>query len=426
MKKNVFVFIASLLVLAAVVVLVSSFTPNGQTSKSGSTPGMVSFTVTTLPAGGNYAPKHVLAVWIEKDGVFVKTRLARANQRKQYLYTWRAASNYNVVDAVTGSTLNSHQTHTIEWDCTDLNGVVVPDGNYTLKIEFTDKHAQGPLYSIDFVKGGESISLTPPNQPYFINMSFSYTPSQTTAADFTANVLQTCVNQPVVFTDASTGAVSWLWNFGEGANPPNATTQGPHEVTYSSSGPKTVSLTVNGNVVASKTDFVTIQPNAEAAFSYLINGNAVAFANESQYAQSYEWNFGDGTTSTEPSPLHSYAANGSYEVSLTAVSANCQNDVTTQMLNITAVGLTAQPEAAVFDVKPNPASAEFSITIHQNVEQGSLRILDAAGKSCFDLTVQGLKTGDVIQPGQLHLKPGHYVIELQANNKTHQRKLIVR
>nr|WP_275944351.1 PKD domain-containing protein [Phycicoccus endophyticus] len=32
---------------------------------------------------------------------------------------------------------------------------------------------------------------------------------------------------------------------------------------------------------------------------------------------SYDWSFGDGATSTDPAPSHTYAADGSYEVSLT-------------------------------------------------------------------------------------------------------------
>ncbi|MDP2723757.1 MAG: hypothetical protein Q8O72_13465, partial [Bacteroidales bacterium] len=56
------------------------------------TEGDITFSFKTVTQNGTYAPKHVLAAWIEKDGVFVKTRLVRANQRKQYLYTWKASS----------------------------------------------------------------------------------------------------------------------------------------------------------------------------------------------------------------------------------------------------------------------------------------------------------------------------------------------
>lgn len=145
-------------------------------SAAAQTSGQVTFTFKTVTQNGTYAPKHVLAAWIEKDGVFVKTRLVRANNRKQYLYTWKAQSNSNEVDAITGSTLTSHQTMNVEWNCQDLDGNVVPDGEYVLWVEFTEKHAQGPLTSVTFTKGTEPVHLTPLNQANYIDMVFDYTP----------------------------------------------------------------------------------------------------------------------------------------------------------------------------------------------------------------------------------------------------------
>lgn len=42
------------------------------------------------------------------------------------------------------------------------------------------------------------------------------------------------------------------------------------------------------------------------------------FTNKSLYATSYNWDFGDGTTSKESSPIHTYAAAGTYDVKLVA------------------------------------------------------------------------------------------------------------
>ncbi len=425
MKKQLQRIIGFQLMSVVALLMLASFTMDKGESKSVATAGTVSFTVTTLPAGGNYAPKHVLAIWIEKDGVFVKTRKAMANARKQYLYTWKASSNYNVVDAITGSTLNSHQTHTITWDCTGLDGNVVPDGNYTLKIEFTDKHAQGPLYSIDFVKGTEAVVLTPPNQTNYINMSFSYTPQIVAIADFTANVSEACVNQSVVFTSTSTAANNWLWNFGEGANPATANTEGPHTVNYTSSGQKTVSLTINGSVLTTKTNFVTINPNASAGFSFVINGNTASFANSSQNAQTYLWDFGDGTTSTETNPMHSYTANGTYNVSLTAQSLACADDVLVQPITITAVGVDEHQEG-LFEVSPNPATDDFSIKFQEKFAAGTLRIIDAAGKVCYQTQLSGLNAGDVYQVKSRKLTPGNYIVELHSASRKVQRKLLVK
>lgn len=61
-----------------------------------------------------------------------------------------------------------------------------------------------------------------------------------------------------------------------------------------------------------------------ATFQYEISsGNwaEVTFTNYSQNASSYAWDFGDGNTSTEESPVHTYAAGGTYDVTLTATGA---------------------------------------------------------------------------------------------------------
>ncbi len=79
--------------------------------------------------------------------------------------------------------------------------------------------------------------------------------------DFTASNAQVVIDSPVTFTDASScNITSYAWDFGSDATPANANTQGPHQVTYSSSGFKTISLTVNGTVTETKNDFIQVVP----------------------------------------------------------------------------------------------------------------------------------------------------------------------
>ncbi|HEY9115900.1 MAG TPA: DUF2271 domain-containing protein [Bacteroidales bacterium] len=141
-----------------------------------STAGELTFTVRTVTDNGTYSPKHVLAIWVEDTDGFVKSRLVRANQRKQYLYKWVASSNNNVVDATTGATLSSHQTHTVTWDCTDLTGAEVPDGEYHIFVEYTDKHAQGPWTMVTFTKGPDEVHITPEDLPYLKDMQLDFIP----------------------------------------------------------------------------------------------------------------------------------------------------------------------------------------------------------------------------------------------------------
>ncbi|MBK9290499.1 MAG: DUF2271 domain-containing protein [Bacteroidetes bacterium] len=156
------------------------------------TEGMVTFQVTTVSDGGTYAPRHVLAIWI-KDGAgnFVKSRKVMAGVRKQHLVKWVASSNNNSTDAITGATLNQHTSHTISWDCRNLQGEVVPDGAYEVWIEYTSRNSAsngiaGPFFSFAFNKGSTPLNITIPDQTYFKNMSLTYSASAVNIQDVEA------------------------------------------------------------------------------------------------------------------------------------------------------------------------------------------------------------------------------------------------
>ncbi len=68
----------------------------------------------------------------------------------------------------------------------------------------------------------------------------------TPTAGFSISASPFCVGVNITVTDASTDATSWTWNFGSGATPATASGVGPHVVSYSTSGSKTISLTING------------------------------------------------------------------------------------------------------------------------------------------------------------------------------------
>lgn len=141
------------------------------------TEGSATFRVTTVEADQRYDPRHVLAIWVaDAQNRFVKTLKKRASRREEYLYTWVARSNRNVVDAVTGATLSSHQTHTVTWDGRDTSGHIAPDGEYRIWVEFTAAHEQGPRTSVQFTKGPGEFTVSPPNQNYFRNMTLTYGP----------------------------------------------------------------------------------------------------------------------------------------------------------------------------------------------------------------------------------------------------------
>lgn len=219
---------------AAMVLLTLLISPSLYSQEK--TEGTLSFTVETISNGGNYSPKHVLAIWIEDGSGFVKTSKLRANNRKKYLYTWNNRSSQNTVDAITGATLGSHQSHTISWDGTDVNGTVVPDGDYKVRVEFTDEHAQGPLYSLTFTKGTEEVSLSPDNSGKFKNISLTWIPVEIQAPE--ANFSYTTDNLTVTFTNSSSNAETFSWDFGD----TNTSNDSDPVHTYTEAGTYTVLL----------------------------------------------------------------------------------------------------------------------------------------------------------------------------------------
>lgn len=61
-----------------------------------------------------------------------------------------------------------------------------------------------------------------------------------------------------------------------------------------------------------------VPTNPEAGFTVAAYGREQTFSNTSTNGVSYEWDFGDGATSTEENPVHTYDTEGSYTVKLTA------------------------------------------------------------------------------------------------------------
>lgn len=148
------------------------------------TAGKLDVSVTTSSTGGNYAPRNIVAIWIEDaSGNFVKTLLAYADKRIQHLNTWEAATNlkgtmYNRTDAITGATQSNHGTRKCAWDGTDYNKNLVVDGKYFVCMELTDKNSTGNHTKFEFVKGADNI-VAPQNSPSFSSISVSWEKSGT-------------------------------------------------------------------------------------------------------------------------------------------------------------------------------------------------------------------------------------------------------
>ena len=111
----------------------------------------------------------------------------------------------------------------------------------------------------------------------------------------------------------------------------------------------------------------------EAAFSYeAVDAFNVQFINQSQFVYPdstdggrYLWSFGDGTTSNEPHPQHTFPEVAEYEVTLTAIVCS-DTSVYTQTVSTTPTGIKPQARAesiTVLPPSPNPAASGLPVRI---------------------------------------------------------------
>ena len=87
-------------------------------------------------------------------------------------------------------------------------------------------------------------------------------------------------------------------------------------------------------------EFVNLNPNAAFSFTIGSGTNELIFNNESSNADFYLWDFGDGITSTEKNPTHTYTGNGDYVITLTAT--NCDLSTLTESTHQDSVSFCVQ------------------------------------------------------------------------------------
>ena len=138
-------------------------------------------TATSTPSGGQYAPAHVVAVWVESNGAIVRTIQRWSGARTRHLVAWNLMAGAGDTDAVSGATRNNHNTPlTITWDLRDRAGQIVPDGTYTVRMESTDRNsntaAQNNQGTFTFVKSGTAQMQTMLTNGGFSTVSLNFTP----------------------------------------------------------------------------------------------------------------------------------------------------------------------------------------------------------------------------------------------------------
>ncbi|KAF5063406.1 PKD domain protein [anaerobic digester metagenome] len=219
------------------------------------------------------------------------------------------------------------------------------------------------------------------------------------------------------FLDYSSGAVTWHWDFGDG------TSTAEHEPlhTYALPGRYTVSLTVTGSdgttSTATRYDCVvatgpgpTPSPTVSAHFTANETGGPAPL--EVQFSDAstgspvhWWWQFGDGASSTEKDPVHTYTIAGTYTVNLTVWSGN---------------GSATASRPGYVTVGPDPRApvAHFNLSREFGPAPLYVRFSDASeNATSWRWDFGGLAWTTAPNPSVVFRRPGTYEVSLTAKNR---------
>jgi len=220
--------------------------------------------------------------------------------------------------------------------------IMPQNGELSITLTFTALPVEGTYtFSWEYYFGATPPSApgAPPTLPIGEEESGTSTatitvvaPPPPPAADFYANVTSGDEPLTVQFYDNSTNFLektSWFWDFGDGTN---STEQNPVH-TYTQDGVYTVKLNVTGTDLdgnpaeasTTKASYITVldtEPIADFTATPTSGSKplTVAFYDNSTSNDgivAWEWDFGDGDTSNDQNPTHTYTEAGTYTVKLT-------------------------------------------------------------------------------------------------------------
>jgi len=239
-------------------------------------------------------------------------------------------------------------------------------------------------------------------------------------ANFTANITSGTIPLTVQFTDISTNATSWAWDFDNDGTVDSTEQNVSH--TYISASNYTVNLTVSnagGSDSEVRTDYIVVSeplPRAPVAnfTATPTSGNApltVNFTDQSTgTVSSYSWDFdNDGTVdSTEQNVSHTYISAGNYTVSLTVANEEGNDsEVKTEYIVVSE----PLPGAPVADFAATPTSGDAPLTV--NFTDASTGTVSSYS---WDFDNDGTIDNTGQNPSYTYTSAGTYTVNLTVKN----------
>jgi len=221
--------------------------------------------------------------------------------------------------------------------------------------------------------------------------------------------------QQVSFTNNATNYSSLIWDFGDD----NQSTEINPVYDYTADGVYEVILSATGTFGSVVSDTQTVVVNCSStlipAFTITQPSDScqqVSLPNSSIGLNiSYLWDFGDGTQSTEASPVHNYTQDGEYTITLTVTDELNNESSTSNEVEIMCVmpGISSINLIGNYRVFPQPTTNYLNLWLEQTPPSNSLlRIVDVNGKTVLENNIESNQMNLSVQD----LSSGIYILKL--------------
>src|SRR5438445_3136620 len=244
--------------------------------------------------------------------------------------------------------------------------------------------------------------------------------SQLFSTSFTVQPSSGQTGQSISFSASAVGGTapySYTWNFGDGSTDIGAT---PSH-TYSSSGTFDVTVTVTdfNSQTASTSQLLAVSnpPSASqllTSFAYqprsVTTTTTVTFTASvtgGTFPYNYQWDLGDGATSSGAYTSHLYAYSGTYTIQLTVTDNSGQSYSTSQ--TVTVIGSQIQPLTTDFNYKPSQTTVDTTVTFDAAATGGT-------GPYTFSWDLGDASTATGTNIDHMYTKASNYTVVLTTTD----------
>ncbi|MFY0671900.1 MAG: PKD domain-containing protein [Bacteroidia bacterium] len=306
--------------------------------------------------------------------------------------------NYEAAEVCNGDTFKiinkGNNLNSYSW----LSG----DGNSYTSSNFNHLYKKDSVYAITFK------STTPSGCSDSVIISAQV--NEKPVAAFTVN--DTCLNEVTTFKNGSSindGGLLYYWEFGD--NKGYSYNENP-QYTYANTGNYSVSLVAQSVNNCSDTFTTSAEVLGLPTVSWTKQGNcqseSISFSSSVSNASTFNWTFGDGSSSNQQNPSYTYAVSGTFDVTLTATSNR---------------GCSASEKLAiVINTKP---TADF-LSFEECLGDTSKFINLSKDANLYSWNFDNGSTSSNAEPSTLYSQSGNYNVRLIAENRFGCKDTLVR